>query len=336
MIPNRAGLEHASKRFIDNLVLGGLERYAGPGLPTLVAAETTAHRVAGPERDPEYALAGGQRLFPLRGVKRLLRRRLPIRGARPRFSDVLEYSVRADGEVHFTVLTAEEGAVRVVFDGTDGALIMCTPVTGDEGPRVSGGDNLLPWLPDALEDDAMALPTHDSVRERTRGHGGHRPTPTRRTTTAGATPRGTRGHRRRASVDRRPPTPRRPQTAVDRFRAQQRGAGGESGARARKRTRPAARASIQRPAAPARPEPCAPRGTDACAICLDRAVATVCIPCGHLATCVTCARNPQLRGCPICRTRLTSLVRTHTAGRPRAHLDEEEYEEYEEGEECDE
>ncbi|XP_053430264.1 baculoviral IAP repeat-containing protein 7 isoform X2 [Nycticebus coucang] len=44
-----------------------------------------------------------------------------------------------------------------------------------------------------------------------------------------------------------------------------------------------------------------------CKVCLDRAVAVVFVPCGHLA-CVECA--PSLQLCPICRTPVHSRVRT--------------------------
>ncbi|XP_045651466.1 baculoviral IAP repeat-containing protein 7 [Ursus americanus] len=44
-----------------------------------------------------------------------------------------------------------------------------------------------------------------------------------------------------------------------------------------------------------------------CKVCLDRAVGTVFVPCGHLA-CAECA--PALRLCPICRAPIRSRVRT--------------------------
>lgn len=45
-----------------------------------------------------------------------------------------------------------------------------------------------------------------------------------------------------------------------------------------------------------------------CKICMDREVATVFLPCGHLATCVHCA--PSLLYCPICRQKIRANVRT--------------------------
>lgn len=44
-----------------------------------------------------------------------------------------------------------------------------------------------------------------------------------------------------------------------------------------------------------------------CRVCLDRAVAVVFVPCGHLA-CAECA--PSLQLCPICRAPIRSCVRT--------------------------
>ena len=44
-----------------------------------------------------------------------------------------------------------------------------------------------------------------------------------------------------------------------------------------------------------------------CRVCLDRTVAVVFVPCGHLA-CAECA--PSLQLCPICRAPIHSCVRT--------------------------
>lgn len=44
-----------------------------------------------------------------------------------------------------------------------------------------------------------------------------------------------------------------------------------------------------------------------CRVCLDRTVAVVFVPCGHLA-CAECA--PSLQLCPICRAPIGSCVRT--------------------------
>ncbi|XP_012151449.1 death-associated inhibitor of apoptosis 2 isoform X2 [Megachile rotundata] len=45
-----------------------------------------------------------------------------------------------------------------------------------------------------------------------------------------------------------------------------------------------------------------------CKICMDREVAIVFLPCGHLATCVYCA--PTLTYCPMCRQEIRATVRT--------------------------
>lgn len=47
-----------------------------------------------------------------------------------------------------------------------------------------------------------------------------------------------------------------------------------------------------------------------CRVCLDRAVAVVFVPCGHLA-CGECA--PSLQRCPVCRAPIRSCVRTFLA-----------------------
>lgn len=48
-----------------------------------------------------------------------------------------------------------------------------------------------------------------------------------------------------------------------------------------------------------------------CKICMDREVAVVFLPCGHLATCVHCA--PSLKHCPMCRQEIHATVRTFLA-----------------------
>lgn len=45
-----------------------------------------------------------------------------------------------------------------------------------------------------------------------------------------------------------------------------------------------------------------------CKICMDNEVGIVFLPCGHLATCVTCA--PNLQDCPVCRSSIKATVRT--------------------------
>jgi hypothetical protein len=45
-----------------------------------------------------------------------------------------------------------------------------------------------------------------------------------------------------------------------------------------------------------------------CKICLDKMVNITFIPCGHLCCCNLC--SPNLRKCPICRTRIKSSIKT--------------------------
>jgi len=46
-----------------------------------------------------------------------------------------------------------------------------------------------------------------------------------------------------------------------------------------------------------------------CVICRDRFKATVMVPCGHVCTCVTCARNTRPVQCPVCQRALLMVVR---------------------------
>jgi len=46
-----------------------------------------------------------------------------------------------------------------------------------------------------------------------------------------------------------------------------------------------------------------------CKICADKDLGVVFIPCGHLVTCTTCAAS--LNNCPVCRSTITSLVKTY-------------------------
>ena len=50
-----------------------------------------------------------------------------------------------------------------------------------------------------------------------------------------------------------------------------------------------------------------PRTPQICRVCLDAEMEIVFIPCGHMATCASCARN--LQSCPICRTGIRACVR---------------------------
>ena len=302
-LPNRAGLEHASKRFIDNLVLGGgLTRFASTHPqavgPTWVRAETTARfdpQVSRMPHHPAFRLATGSIVYPLAVIKRAIARKAVHGGTRIAPTDVMEYSVTDNGEVHFTFLSARDGAVRVVFDAVFDDLLMCTPVTGDEGPGISGGANLLPKATAAdLANDTSA--TRDAF---------YAPARARTTTTAATAPR----HRRR-------PTRRDPPRKVARKTRRHKepspiAARTKAGEAARRRQQQAAAATSRRKrkrVAPSRDED----DSGGCRTCLDRPIGTVMVPCGHMALCTHCGRNPDLKACPVCRCRIQQVVETHT------------------------
>ena len=46
-----------------------------------------------------------------------------------------------------------------------------------------------------------------------------------------------------------------------------------------------------------------------CKICADKELGVVFIPCAHFVTCTTCAAS--LTRCPVCRSTITSLVKTY-------------------------
>ncbi|XP_006657658.1 probable E3 ubiquitin-protein ligase XBOS34 [Oryza brachyantha] len=54
-----------------------------------------------------------------------------------------------------------------------------------------------------------------------------------------------------------------------------------------------------------------PPGT--CVICLDAPVEGACIPCGHMAGCMTCLKDIESKkwGCPICRAKINQIVRLY-------------------------
>jgi len=55
-----------------------------------------------------------------------------------------------------------------------------------------------------------------------------------------------------------------------------------------------------------------PSGT--CVICLDAPVEGACIPCGHMAGCMSCLKDIESKkwGCPICRATINQVVRLYT------------------------
>jgi hypothetical protein len=46
-----------------------------------------------------------------------------------------------------------------------------------------------------------------------------------------------------------------------------------------------------------------------CVLCLTKEKGLACVPCGHLATCVSCGQS--LRSCPICRREIKALFRIY-------------------------
>lgn len=54
-----------------------------------------------------------------------------------------------------------------------------------------------------------------------------------------------------------------------------------------------------------------PPGT--CVICLDAPVEGACIPCGHMAGCMSCLKDIESKkwGCPICRAKINQIVRLY-------------------------
>ena len=50
-------------------------------------------------------------------------------------------------------------------------------------------------------------------------------------------------------------------------------------------------------------------GPAACVVCLDKPRDAVCLPCGHMHTCSSCAAKLPTRTCPLCRQRITKVVK---------------------------
>jgi hypothetical protein len=82
--------------------------------------------------------------------------------------------------------------------------------------------------------------------------------------------------------------------------------GGADGAAAPPKTVP----TISYPKA-VKNEPSAPDGTPAdrvCIVCMDRAVATVAVPCGHAYACITCVCDSKPTTCAMCRAPLEKII----------------------------
>ncbi|KAJ6725872.1 UBIQUITIN-PROTEIN LIGASE XBAT35 putative-RELATED [Salix purpurea] len=54
-------------------------------------------------------------------------------------------------------------------------------------------------------------------------------------------------------------------------------------------------------------------GSSSCVICLDAPVEGACIPCGHMAGCMSCLKEIETKkwGCPVCRTKIDQVVRLY-------------------------
>ncbi|CAL9160399.1 unnamed protein product [Musa hybrid cultivar] len=53
--------------------------------------------------------------------------------------------------------------------------------------------------------------------------------------------------------------------------------------------------------------------TGCCVICLDAPVEGACIPCGHMAGCMSCLREIEAKnwGCPVCRTKINQIIKLY-------------------------
>lgn len=54
-------------------------------------------------------------------------------------------------------------------------------------------------------------------------------------------------------------------------------------------------------------------GTTSCVICLDAPVEGACIPCGHMAGCMSCLNEIKAKkwGCPVCRANIDQVIRLY-------------------------
>lgn len=53
--------------------------------------------------------------------------------------------------------------------------------------------------------------------------------------------------------------------------------------------------------------------TSSCVICLDAPVEGACVPCGHMAGCMSCLNEVKAKkwGCPVCRAKINQVVRLY-------------------------
>ncbi|CAN0904689.1 Putative E3 ubiquitin-protein ligase XBAT35 [Linum grandiflorum] len=54
-------------------------------------------------------------------------------------------------------------------------------------------------------------------------------------------------------------------------------------------------------------------GSSVCVICLDAPVEGACVPCGHMAGCMSCLTEIKTKkwGCPVCRTKIDQIIRLY-------------------------
>lgn len=54
-------------------------------------------------------------------------------------------------------------------------------------------------------------------------------------------------------------------------------------------------------------------GSSTCVICLDAPVEGACIPCGHMAGCMSCLNEIKAKkwGCPVCRAKINQVIRLY-------------------------
>lgn len=54
-------------------------------------------------------------------------------------------------------------------------------------------------------------------------------------------------------------------------------------------------------------------GNSTCVICLDSPVEGACVPCGHMAGCMSCLNEIKTKnwGCPVCRTKINQVIKLY-------------------------
>lgn len=67
----------------------------------------------------------------------------------------------------------------------------------------------------------------------------------------------------------------------------------------------------------AAPEPVKKGGEEqssTCVVCLDAPVEGACVPCGHMAGCMSCLEGIKAKkwGCPICRSKIDQIIRVYS------------------------